>query len=235
MGFVLMLLTGLFAVAVPVSADRLSELSPAVEYRESISGAQHILGPHQTLSAMVVFVGTGPERCVPFFEESLICVWPLSKRDPGWRPLASALGTGDRLNLVCEFPKNDIPRAEESCSVHAQRSNRKYYRTLNTRKRGQRKIRARRSESRRVEAQQLIDSATTVFELSTLVGDAPDQCDMAGREIFCVWKTDAGTYGHGTLALSIGASFHKKVRLSCALPVDSSPRKLHSCTAQIGS
>ena len=235
MGFVLMVLTGFVAVAFPVSADRLSDLSPADEYRESISGVRHILGPHQTLSEMVVFVGTGPERCVPFSKESLICVWPLSKRDPGWRPLASALGTGDRLNLVCEFPKNEIPRAEESCSVHAQRSSREYYRTITTKKRGQRKIADWRSESRQTGAQQLIDRATTVFELSTLVGDAPDQCNTTALETFCVWKTDAGTYGHGTLALSIGASFRKKVRLSCGLPIDSTPREPNSCAVQIGS
>ncbi len=235
MRLVLLALTGFIAFDLSAGADSLSDLPPAAGFRASIAGVRHTLAPHRTYNEMIEFVGARPERCVPVSQKSLICVWGLSKREPGWRPLASALGTGDRLNLVCEFPASKGPRAEASCSAHAQRSNRAYYRIFVVKKRGQRKTPDWRSKSQRSEAQKLIDSATTAFALSTLVGDAPDQCATSPSQTHCVWKTDARTYGHGTLAVSIGANFSKKVRLSCSLPVTGGPRDQHSCSAQIGS
>jgi hypothetical protein len=232
---VLLVLTGFIAFDLSAGADSLSDMPPDAEFRASISGVRPTLGPHRTYSEMIAFVGAEPQRCVPVSQKSRICVWALSKRQPGWRPLASALGTGDRLNLVCEFPASKGPRAEASCSAHAQRSNRTYYRTFVVKKRGQRKTPDWRSNSQRAEAQKLIDSATTAFALSTLVGDAPDQCTESPSQTHCVWKTDARTYGQGTLAVSIGANFSKKVRLSCSLPAGGGPRDQHSCSAQIGS
>ena len=236
MRLIVMALTGLIALDLPAAADRLSDMAPAEEYRTSVSGVRHILKPHQTLSEMILFVGAGPQRCVPVSPESLICVWALSRRQSGWRPLSSALGTGDQLNLICEFPVREGPRTEESCSVHAQRSSREYYRRLAAKKRGHRNgpIKRYRSELQQAKAQERIDNARTAFELSTLVGDAPNQCNWLPPRTFCIWKTDAGTYGHGTLALSIGTSFHKKVRLGCSLPLSNAPREPQTCNAQVG-
>ena len=235
MRITLLTLLGLIAFNLPAGADSLSDLPPAAEFSASIAAIRQPLAPHRTYSQVVAFVGIPPDRCVPVPKNSRICVWPLSKKEPGWRPLASALGTGDRLNLVCEFPASDGPRAEASCSAHAQRSNRTYYRTFVVKKRGQRKTANWRSESKRSEAQELIDSATTSFALSTLVGDAPHQCTEISSQALCVWKATARTYGQGTLALSIGASFSKKVRLSCNLPNSGGPRDQHSCSVLIGS
>ena len=230
-------LSALTVSQLPACAGRISDLPPASEFQVSILRVRHALAPHRAFSEMVAFVGAPPERCVPVSERSKICVWALSKREPGWRPLASALDTGDRLNLVCEFPGTQGPRAEASCSAHAQRSNRTYYRnrTLRERRQLKRKTADWRTESSGSEAQELVDSATTAFELSTLVGDAPDQCIESFSQTHCVWKADARTYGHGTLAASIEASFRKKVRLSCTLPVSGSPRDQNSCIAHVGT
>lgn len=76
--------------------------------------------------------------------------------------------------------------------------------------------------------------AGTAFELSTLVGAAPERCLLSESVFFCIWKTHSGTYGHGTLAVGIDASFRKKVRLRCIRPADGSPRKPDSCEAEIG-
>jgi hypothetical protein len=85
------------------------------------------------------------------------------------------------------------------------------------------------------EAQQHIAGARTAFELSTLVGDAPFECRSEETRVLCTWKATSGTYGHGTLAMSIGADMGKKVRLHCALPVDATPRAPDSCRVEIGA
>lgn len=237
--WLLIALSALTVSHLSACAGRISDLPPSVEFQGSILRVRHALAPHRAFSEMVAFVGAPPERCVPVSQQSQICVWALSKLDPGWRPLASALDTGDRLNLVCEFPGSQGPRAEASCSARAQRSNRTYYRnrilTVMERRQLKRKTADWRTESSGSEAQELVDSATTAFELSTLVGDAPDQCIESSSQTHCVWKTDARTYGHGTLAASIGADFRKKVRLSCSLPVSGAPRDQNSCIVRIGT
>ena len=83
-------------------------------------------------------------------------------------------------------------------------------------------------------AEELVTAAKTAFALSTLVGDAPWECRQIDDSSHCTWKTTADTYGHGTLAMSIGADMSKKVRMSCMLPADGSPRAPDSCTVQIG-
>jgi hypothetical protein len=187
---------------------------------------------------MAGFVGALPKRCVSVPPEAKSCIWPLSKEEKGWWPLADALYTGDRLNLVCEFPANDGPRLEDSCSVHSQRSNRRYFRgQLNTGSAGGRMPKNFTKKKRvalTARAQQNLARARTAFALSTLVGDAPVECRSGGQRVFCTWKATADTYGHGTLAMSIGADMSKKVRMSCMLPADGSPRAADSCTVQIG-
>lgn len=82
----------------------------------------------------------------------------------------------------------------------------------------------------------ILADARNAFELSALVGDAPDYCQSEiGEQVHCLWRTTAATYGHGTLAMTIGAPFRKKVRLSCRLPVQGSPRGAKSCVVTIGS
>ena len=212
---------------------------PAEAARQSVEAARGGLAQHRTLPDVSAFIGSQPARCSEVPGGATICVFRLSKQEPGWWALASALDTGDRLNLVCEFPANDAPRAEDSCSVHPQRSNRSHYRALLPgRKSGSRtpkSIQRRAEEELSAEAQQTLASARTAFELSTLVGDAPNDCRSGKQGSLCTWRTTAATYGHGTLAMTIRAPFQKKVRMMCRLPHGGMPREADSCTVEIGS
>jgi hypothetical protein len=219
-------------------AQKLSDLTPAEEARGSVANVRGFLAPYQNEAEMSHFVGAQPKRCEDVGLDRSICVWSLSKRESGWRPLAGVLYTRDRLNLVCEFAADDAPRAENSCSAHAQRSNRRYYRSqLNAGSSGGRApsyLKARTRASLESQAQKLIANSKTAFALSTLVGDAPVECRSTANRVYCTWKTNAGTYGHGTLAMSIGASLRKKVRMGCMLPADGSPRAPDACSVTIG-
>lgn len=232
--FVMLLtLIGLLAAPVPATAD------PAQRIRDSIDKVREVLAPYETQSEMTVFVGRRAERRSNVPGEVVISVWPLSKQESGWWPLAEVLDTGDRLNLICEFPVNGDPRSKDSCSVHRNRSNRAYYRDL-INPRG-RKIKSRGSGKRHVReelkasAHQLLVKARTAFELSTLVGDGPYICRVENSNSVCFWRADSGTYGHGTLAMSIEANFSKKIDLNCSLPADGTPRAPDSCDVYISS
>jgi len=60
------------------------------------------------------------------------------------------------------------------------------------------------------------------------------ECRAQGLRVLCTWRATSGTYGHGTLAMSIGADMSKKVRLRCQLPADGTPRAADSCNVEIG-
>lgn len=209
---------------------------PAQKMKSSVEMTRFVLEPHRTLSEMNVFVGSAPERCEVVSNTTQMCVWSLSKAESGWRPLAATLATGDRLNLLCEFSKGDGQRGEVSCSAHPKRSNRSYFRSrlrMND-KRMSRTIRKKIAKEEAEKSNALLATARTVFELSTLVGTIPDQCFQNEEKVFCTWGSDAGTYGHGTLAMAIEASFSKKVKLRCSLPADGQARSKDSCQVAIG-
>ena len=227
-------LAACFALAPSAGADSLSRLPPADEYTLSVQGVRETLAPYQSLPEMAVFAGANPVRCVPVDRPSLICVWSLSKKQVGWRPLATALGTGDRLNLVCQFPADGTPRATASCSAHPRRSNRTWYRAQREGNTSGARRSNRSDGDFELDAHRLLDRAVSVFDLSTLVGDAPTSCLIGDDESLCTWRTDASTYGHGTVALIIGAAFSKKVTLLCRLPLDGGPRAPDACSASVG-
>ena len=217
-------------------ASAAEDWPPAEKMKNSVGMTRFAVGPHRTLSEMNVFVGSVPERCEEISNTTRICLWSLSKAEPGWHPLAAALATGDRLYLLCEFPKGDGPREELSCSAHPKRSNRAYFRSRLRKndKRMSRTIRDKIAEEEAEKSNALLDEALTVFELSTLVGDIPDQCYTNAETVYCTWGSHKGTYGHGTLAMAIEASFSKKVKLLCSLPADGEDRKKDSCQVAIG-
>jgi len=209
---------------------------PAEKMQNSVDMTRFVVGPHRTLSEMNAFVGAAPERCEEISNTTRICLWSLSKSESGWRPLAAALATGDRLYLLCEFPKDNGPREELSCSAHPKRSNRSYFRSR-LRKNDRRMSRTNRERIAEEESEKsnaLLAEALTVFEISTLVGDIPDECYTNAETVYCAWGTHKGTYGHGTLAMAIEASFSKKVKLRCSLPADGEDREKGSCQAAIG-
>lgn len=226
-----MLLTMLGPLAAPAPAD------PAQRIRESISLMREVLAPYKTEAEMNVLIGVPPTRRIEVPGGVVISVWPLSKKEAGWWPLAEVLNTGDRLNLICKFPTKGGPRSEDSCGVHRSRSNRAYYRNLiNPR---QKKIKPRRSGSRQVRealmtsAQQLLAEARTAFEVSILVGEGPHFCRAGYASSLCSWRLNSHSYGHGTLAMTIEANFTKKIDLTCLLPADGTPRAADSCDVYI--
>ena len=85
------------------------------------------------------------------------------------------------------------------------------------------------------EARQILASTRTAFELSTLVGDAPNDCQRGKKGFLCTWRTTAASYGHGTLAMTVNAPFGKKIRMMCRLPLLGLPRAPDSCTVEIGA
>ena len=110
-----------------VSSEPIQKMAPKQAQTASVERVREVLAPHRTEMDMIVLVGDHPKHCETVAAGGAICSWSLTKKNPPWLPLAKALETSDRLNLICEFPANDAPRGENSCSVHPQRSNRGYY------------------------------------------------------------------------------------------------------------
>jgi len=197
-----------------------------------------LLAPFATRSALTAFLGPEPNTCVAAQSDYELCEWLLGNRDPGWAPTSDAIATRSRVGVLCVLPLDDAPRANGSCTLHERRSNRDRYRVGKgtTRSASARNARARGLEERRDEAQQDLDGARTLVELSRLLGTAPSVChDTGGGLQLCTWRLNAHTRGHGTVAASIRVDLSKKVRLRCNVPVDGSERAEGSCAAQIGS
>lgn len=89
--------------------------------------------------------------------------------------------------------------------------------------------------SRVVEA---LENARTLYEISRLIGDVPWRCDRVDdAHLECLWRTSRTTFGHGTLAAALGGHgyYRKKLRLTCTLAIDGSPRYPESCRANVGA
>ena len=169
-----------------------------------------------------------------------LCQWRLSNRDAGWETLAEAAHTPDRVNLLCEIPLDDAPRAPGSCAVFPRRSNRAAYElgNIGTGPGARGRARARRAakQTYRARAVRELSQSRTLVELSLLVGAAPDSCtELDIKTWVCLWRANNYTLGHGTLAQSIGVNMRNKIRLRCALPADGSPRADGSCQVEVGS
>jgi hypothetical protein len=187
------------------------------------------------------FVGMVPEHCLKSSLDTDLCQWSAGNRLPGWRPMATAIGTRDRVNLVCELPASGAPRAPASCSIHPRRSNRYSWSVPTGRKtKARRPLDESASQARernRSTANAWIEQARTLAELSRLMGAIPESCTLQsdGAEQACLWRTDDQTFGHGTLAAWLEVSKSKKIRFHCRLPFDGSPRAPASCFAEVGA
>lgn len=206
-------LAGLLATTGCVSPP----LEPPTDPQPAI---EQVLGAYSTALAISEIVGPNPRICVATGAGTELCEWPLGKRDRGWEPLADAIATSDRINLLCELPPAPSPREPESCTVHPRRSNRYSWKGV-------------QGEQQAVAAAAL-DAARTLPDMSRLMGAAPESCVGAAEGLRCLWRTDDQTFGHGTLAVWIGAPLSKKVRLRCIFPADGSPRRVEACAAEIG-
>ena len=169
------------------------------------------------------YVGPFPRICFQAGSGNELCEWQAGDRDPGWSSLAAAIGTRDRINVLCEVPQSGEPRAPGSCTAHPRRSNRYSWKWGE----GQRAIHQKT-------AAKAFDNARSLTEMSRLMGSAPEGCVTSHAQLICLWRTDDQTFGHGTLAMWIRAPISKKIRLRCIFPLDGSPRGVESCSASVG-
>ena len=216
-------------------------ISPPKAPNPSAEGrTEELLRSYPGSNELSEFVGMLPVRCLKSSIDTELCQWSAGNQLPGWRPMATAIGTGDRVNLVCELPSSGAPRAPASCSIHPRRSNRYSWtvpagkRTKSGRPLGESASQAR--ERNRRTANAWIEQARTLAELSRLMGAIPESCTLQsdGAEQSCLWRTNDQTFGHGTLVAWIEASKSKKIRFRCRLPVDGRPRARASCFAEVG-
>jgi hypothetical protein len=198
------------------------------------------LSGYETKQALSQFVGAGPTLCMPSSATEELCEWQLGTRLPGWATLAAAIGTDDRINLICSLPLSGAPRASDSCSVHPRRSNRYSWKVPTpgptkgggAEQEGAAEVRRQHREL----ADRWMADADTLLRLSRLMGTIPSECrpGSPGTQV-CLWRTTSHTFGQGTLVVWIGASKRKKIRLQCTVPSDGSAREPHSCFAEVGA
>lgn len=195
--------------------------------------AEELLHAHQTRAELSYFMGVQPFDCAQTSDSHRICTWSASRRQKSWALLAPTLPTRDRVNLVCELPSVEGPRSPDSCSLHPRRSNRTLWRGVTDP--GEEAEGKMSGQELTAAARGLVDRARTALELSRLVGQGPESCVLDQLVRRCLWRTTHRTEGHGTLAMAIGASVHKKVRMECWLPAEGGPRRLETCKIEVGS
>jgi hypothetical protein len=220
----------LFAAAIAIFGSR-----SAFPATGDPSEAEEAVSHARTKAELSFFIGGAPHSCLQATPEMELCEWHAGNPLPGWEPIAEAIQTSDRIALLCELPSDGSPRMADSCFAYPRRSNRGNYR-VNRRTKGQSlgAYTKKKSELRR-QTSEMLDSAHDMVELSVLVGAAPVACKPAAdTDQTCKWLATKNTRGHGTLAVSIGADLGKKVRMSCVLPNDGSPRAPGSCVVEIG-
>jgi hypothetical protein len=184
------------------------------------------------------FAGRAPSVCVLSTATTELCEWQLGNRHAGWAPLAAAIDTTDQVNLICELPSDGGPRASRSRIAYPRRSNRGRFPipTASSTRRGQRSESPTEARERyRRQTNRALEAARTLLELVHLVGAAPNECSRQSSALqVCLWRATNRTYGHGTLAMSIGAPKGKRVRMQCQLPTDGSDRAPDSCRVEVG-
>jgi hypothetical protein len=172
----------------------------------------------KTRGAMIQATTLEPARCTWSRAGFEICVWKLGNRNGAWYPLSESIGTRYRVNLICEFPSDGKP-TERDCLVLPAAS------PPTT---GGDPVRVAREE-----AQRQLDAASTAWQVTQLVGDAPERCSAVDANAqFCVWRADVHTVGFPILLAFLES--RARVQLSCSFPTDGSPRAPGSCRAQPG-
>ena len=79
-------------------------------------------------------------------------------------------------------------------------------------------------------ARSKLDGAQTLIEMIRLLGELAERCDVAAHgDRLCEWVLTNQSYGHGTVAGSIKAGMHKKVRFTCTFKADG--QRAGSCEA----
>jgi hypothetical protein len=198
-----------------------------------------VLPAQRTRADLEVFLGGAPARCIASTAGLELCEWQLGDRASAWKPLARSIDTRARINVLCELPADGSSRAPGSCSAYPRESDHSPWAlpNLHPSRRGDASVADRRAARERVaqRAEATLAQASTLLEISRLIGQAPDQCLPPQSGIrTCLWRATSRTLGHGMLAATIEAPRRKKLRLECRLPADGSAREAGSCEVEIG-
>jgi hypothetical protein len=190
-------------------------LAACASTRAPVSSSASLLDPSRTKAELISQLSMPPERCVHSRPGYEICGWILSAKSPSWRPLADAASTNYKLNVLCELPTAaGVQRQLDSCGVYP-RIALPYEQ-------------ARSVSERKLEATQSLASALTLFELSQLVGSAPEECwKRSATHQRCTWLVSDQTPGHALIAAVIGEE--RRVRLLCFVSYDGEARSPGSC------
>jgi len=187
----------------------------------------------RTKGEMIRFIGKLPRVCAPSRAETELCGWQLRNRDASWKPLSQAAQTRHPINLLCEFPTQGGPRAEQSCTVISRKS--RDFDPEKTRRAFpgealEAEMRTAPDEDPRAwEAHRVLSTARDLRALSLLVGDAPTRCaTVSARDQLCYWHLSNQASGHETLAAI--PDTRGRAWLACELPLDGSSRSANSCT-----
>jgi hypothetical protein len=163
----------------------------------------------------------------PGFE---ICGWSLGASDGAWREFAEALHTGRRINVFCEVPIAGDTMGTASCDA-LPRVALPYDVALHYYLGGPDVAAEPPGGSRSTQAKRALEAATTMFELSRLVGEAPVEClRRTQTHQRCAWHLSNRTPGFQILSAVIDED--GQVVLQCMLPYDGSPRDPEGCTVR---
>ena len=189
----------------------------AAAHAQAAAAADAALSSQRRESELSRSLLSSPARCIRTDEATKQCVWRLGNRTSAWHPIAAAIGTDDRINVICTLPLHDEQRAARSCSAYPRRSDRMRYVVGHSRRdRRKRADTAQRRERLRQGARDRLARARGFDDLVALLGDLPITCaGVPGGDRTCVWKLDARTLGHGTVAAAAGLPSSKKLRLDC--------------------
>lgn len=181
-----------------------------------------------TAAELSSWIGSAPARCFPSGSGTELCGWVIGNRYESWRTLANSIETRRKVNVVCEVPVPQRSDAREACSVYARESERFDHGAISFSSASD--VSAAGSADRSAAARRILDGARTMRELSDLVGNVPDDCaEVSATERSCFWRLGNQSRGFDLVGAAVGSK--KRVRLTCRLPADGSPRAVGTCQA----
>ena len=231
---------GMFALLAVLSVTEVARAGHLQERYEADRAFAEMIVGLDTTRALSGYFGVEPQRCIEGSESTQLCAWELTSQQERWDAIADMLGTSARVSVVCAIPKDENePRMKGSCSASPRKSNRdifKYARGTASEEQVVDRTKERAlMQKYEIVANAWLEGARTLTSMTRLMGTLPDRCkNVEGEQRRCVWRLDKKNMGHGTAAMSIGASLRGRVRLDCAFPRNGGPRGDESCTVETG-
>ncbi|MFT3921536.1 MAG: hypothetical protein QM778_03275 [Myxococcales bacterium] len=200
--------------------------------------ADGLLGVPKTRFGLSSYFLVPEPRCSQITPGSELCDFRLGKNNPGYRELAEAVGTRQKVSVLCLLP---LPRGEQaagSCSVHRHDGDELKLKYQNDSRWWTR--RAPRTPEQQQVFDELRASAHSAFDLSRYFGQAPDQCVLTTASTQCYWTLTTSTPGYerSLLATRLTEPFHPpraKLHVTCSMPSEPSGADASErCLARIG-